>query len=153
MDVSSFSNPDLIDPVVDRMRIIRPGRNVWRSAKAERIAFLIDGEDYFRRLDEVLRQAEKSILIVGCWDRDALLLGMLLLDTVMSFSFCRRLRRISWRHVDGRSVCLIRIRHWRLIGQPVGFRFVDRRIWGPSRCRHRRLFRGLSRIWHHRRLH
>jgi len=67
VDVSSFSNPDLIDPVVDRMRITRPGTNVWRSAKAERIAFLIDGEDYFRRLDEVLRQAEKSILIVG-WD-------------------------------------------------------------------------------------
>lgn len=67
MDVSSFSNPDLIDPVLDRTRIIKPGRNVWRSAKAERVAFLIDGEDYFLRLDEVLRQAKRSIFIVG-WD-------------------------------------------------------------------------------------
>lgn len=67
MDVSSFSNPDLMDPVPDRVRVIRPGRNVWRSAKADRIAFLIDGEDYFNRLDEVLRQAEKSVFIVG-WD-------------------------------------------------------------------------------------
>ncbi|WP_117192184.1 phospholipase D-like domain-containing protein [Rhizobium terrae] len=47
--------------------IIRPGRNAWRSAKAEKLAFLIDAEDYFRRLDQVLRQAERSIFIIG-WD-------------------------------------------------------------------------------------
>jgi phosphatidylserine/phosphatidylglycerophosphate/cardiolipin synthase-like enzyme len=47
--------------------IIRPGRNAWRSAKAEKLAFLIDGEDYYFRLDQVLRQAERSIFIIG-WD-------------------------------------------------------------------------------------
>jgi phospholipase D1/2 len=67
VDVSSFSKSSVIDAGADRARVIRPGRNVWRSAKADRIAFLIDGEDYFRRLDEVLRQAEKSIFIIG-WD-------------------------------------------------------------------------------------
>ncbi len=47
--------------------IIRPGRNAWRSAKAEKLGFLIDGEEYYLRLDQVLRQAERSIFIVG-WD-------------------------------------------------------------------------------------
>ncbi len=47
--------------------IIRPGRNAWRSAKADKLAFLIDGEEYYRRLDQVLRQAERSVFIIG-WD-------------------------------------------------------------------------------------
>ena len=47
--------------------IIRPGRNAWGSAKAKKLAFLVDGEEYFLRLDQVLRQAERSISIVG-WD-------------------------------------------------------------------------------------
>jgi phospholipase D1/2 len=67
LDVSSFSGSNIEKAPVVPARIIRPGRNVWRSANAERIAFLIDGEDYFRRLDEVLRLAQKSIFIVG-WD-------------------------------------------------------------------------------------
>jgi len=47
--------------------IIRPGRNVWRSAEAERVGFLIDGEEYYQRLDDVLKQAERSVMILG-WD-------------------------------------------------------------------------------------
>lgn len=47
--------------------LIRPGRNVWRSASAEKLAFLIDGENYFYRLDQVLRQAKSSLFIIG-WD-------------------------------------------------------------------------------------
>ncbi|MCJ8520113.1 phosphatidylserine/phosphatidylglycerophosphate/cardiolipin synthase-like enzyme [Pseudorhizobium tarimense] len=47
--------------------IIKPGRNAWRSARAEKVAFLIDGADYYRRLDQVLRQAQRSIFIIG-WD-------------------------------------------------------------------------------------
>lgn len=47
--------------------IIRPGRNAWGSARAKKLAFLVDGEEYFLRLDQVLRQAERSISIVG-WD-------------------------------------------------------------------------------------
>jgi phosphatidylserine/phosphatidylglycerophosphate/cardiolipin synthase-like enzyme len=67
VDVSRFSNSSSIEPGLNHVRIIRPGRNVWRSARADRIAFLIDGEDYFSRLAEVLPQAKKSIFIVG-WD-------------------------------------------------------------------------------------
>ncbi|AYD02447.1 phospholipase D-like domain-containing protein [Neorhizobium sp. NCHU2750] len=67
MDVSKFSSSGSIEQAFNRDRIIRPGRNVWRSAIAARVAFLIDGEDYFSRLDEMLRLAEKSIFIVG-WD-------------------------------------------------------------------------------------
>jgi phospholipase D1/2 len=47
--------------------IIKPGLNAWRSGRAEKVAFLIDGADYFRRLDQVLRQAQRSIFIIG-WD-------------------------------------------------------------------------------------
>jgi phosphatidylserine/phosphatidylglycerophosphate/cardiolipin synthase-like enzyme len=49
--------------------IVRPGRNCWRVAQAERAAILIDGADYFARLEAALRQAHRSILIIG-WDFD-----------------------------------------------------------------------------------
>lgn len=65
MDVATQNIPSRTFP--SRDRIIRPGRNVWRSAIAEKIAFLVDGADYYRRLDQVLRQARKSIFIIG-WD-------------------------------------------------------------------------------------
>ncbi|SMF08937.1 Phosphatidylserine/phosphatidylglycerophosphate/cardiolipin synthase [Xaviernesmea oryzae] len=66
MDITTQSLP-LRETAPHFEPIIRPGRNVWRSAEAESLAFLIDGEDYYRRLDRVLRQAERSIFIVG-WD-------------------------------------------------------------------------------------
>ncbi|HEV7435137.1 MAG TPA: phospholipase D-like domain-containing protein [Pseudorhizobium sp.] len=47
--------------------IIKPGLNAWRSAQAEKVAFLVDGAEYFQRLDQVLRQAQRSIFIIG-WD-------------------------------------------------------------------------------------
>jgi phosphatidylserine/phosphatidylglycerophosphate/cardiolipin synthase-like enzyme len=50
--------------------ILREGRNCWQIAQAKRAAVLIDGADYYARLDQVLRQAQKSIIIVG-WDFDA----------------------------------------------------------------------------------
>ena len=51
----------------DRNVILKPGKNLWRSAQADRMAFLIDGEAYFLRLEEVLHQARRSIFIIG-WD-------------------------------------------------------------------------------------
>lgn len=51
------------------VRILAEGRNVWRRAQARRLAFLIDGEAYFRRLDAALRAARRCIWIVG-WDFD-----------------------------------------------------------------------------------
>ena len=47
--------------------ILVPGRNAWRIAEADALAFLVDGEAYFRALDETLRTARRSIRIVG-WD-------------------------------------------------------------------------------------
>ncbi|MGD8712595.1 MAG: phospholipase D-like domain-containing protein, partial [Thiohalophilus sp.] len=48
-------------------RILQPGRNCWRIRHAERIAFLIDGDNYFRALHSVLDRAKKQILI-SSWD-------------------------------------------------------------------------------------
>ena len=50
-------------------RILLPGRNCWRLARAAKAAVLVDASDYYARLDWALRRAERSILIVG-WDFD-----------------------------------------------------------------------------------
>ncbi|HEX2529005.1 MAG TPA: phospholipase D-like domain-containing protein [Geminicoccus sp.] len=50
-------------------RIVRPGRNCWRVAKATRATLLPDAASYFARLEQTLHRAEHSILIVG-WDFD-----------------------------------------------------------------------------------
>jgi len=47
--------------------ILCEGRNCWRIARAERAAFIIDGEDYFRAVRESICRARRSIYIVG-WD-------------------------------------------------------------------------------------
>ena len=47
--------------------IVRPGRNAWRVATAEHFSVLVDGEAYFRALEDVLCQAQREIWIVG-WD-------------------------------------------------------------------------------------
>ncbi|MDB5570195.1 MAG: phospholipase [Hyphomicrobiales bacterium] len=49
--------------------ILKPGENCWRVATAERAAALVDGADYFSRLEEALCAARHSILILG-WDFD-----------------------------------------------------------------------------------
>lgn len=50
-----------------RNSILLPGRNAWRIETVDRLAFLVDGEEYFRPLDRMLRRARRSIRIVG-WD-------------------------------------------------------------------------------------
>jgi len=50
--------------------IIEPGRNCWRVARAERVAFLIDASRYFDVLDRSLPLARRRITIVG-WDFDS----------------------------------------------------------------------------------
>ncbi|UDF30720.1 UNVERIFIED_ORG: phospholipase D-like domain-containing protein [Roseateles sp. XES5] len=47
--------------------IIRPGQNAWRTATADRLSVLVDGQAYFRVLEGVLQQARREIWIVG-WD-------------------------------------------------------------------------------------
>lgn len=51
----------------DEGTIIRPGRNAWRVATAERLSFLVDGQAYFHALEAALEQAHREIWIVG-WD-------------------------------------------------------------------------------------
>jgi phospholipase D1/2 len=47
--------------------IAQPGGNCWRVEPASRIAFLVDGENYYRAVAEAFARAERSIYIVG-WD-------------------------------------------------------------------------------------
>ncbi|SHG28300.1 Phosphatidylserine/phosphatidylglycerophosphate/cardiolipin synthase [Kaistia soli DSM 19436] len=49
--------------------LFKPGYNCWRVDQAPRSAVIIDGAEYFRHLDDSLRQARRSIWIIG-WDFD-----------------------------------------------------------------------------------
>lgn len=51
-------------------RILEPGRNCWRSARARRVSFLIDSSAYFPALRTAAIRARRSIFIVG-WDIDS----------------------------------------------------------------------------------
>jgi len=44
-----------------------PGRNCWRLEHADRAAFLVDGDAYFKAFVAAAEKAQRSILIVG-WD-------------------------------------------------------------------------------------
>jgi len=48
-------------------RILDPGRNVWRTARATRVAVLIDAEEYFAAFAAAVERARSSVMIVG-WD-------------------------------------------------------------------------------------
>jgi hypothetical protein len=45
--------------------ILAPGRSCWRVERAERLAFLIDGEAYFGRLADALENAREQVLLIG----------------------------------------------------------------------------------------
>ncbi len=64
--VAGTSEPDRDGAV---RRIVAPGRNCWRTADARRIGVLANGASYFSCLEGCLRQARRSIMIVG-WDFD-----------------------------------------------------------------------------------
>ena len=49
------------------LTILRPPRNVWRIARAQRAAVLVDGAAFFRAVREALIAAERSVFILG-WD-------------------------------------------------------------------------------------
>ena len=62
-------------PVTEKDRpppqaLLQPGRNCWRMEHARRVAFLIDGEDYFGAVRRAIAQARHSIYILG-WDIDS----------------------------------------------------------------------------------
>jgi phospholipase D1/2 len=50
--------------------LLVPGRNCWRIERAERAAFLIDGEAYFAAIRDALARARRSFFIIG-WDIDS----------------------------------------------------------------------------------
>jgi len=50
--------------------LLKPGRNCWRIEHADRVTFLIDGEDYFAAVRDALARARRSFFIVG-WDIDS----------------------------------------------------------------------------------
>lgn len=50
-----------------RASLFEPGRNCWRVERAERVAFVVDGDAYFNAFVDACRQAQRSILITG-WD-------------------------------------------------------------------------------------
>ena len=51
-------------------RILQPGRNCWRIEHSDKVAFLIDGKDYFCALYHSILQAQQMIQILA-WDIDS----------------------------------------------------------------------------------
>ena len=49
--------------------VLEPGRNCWRVERADRASVLLDAACYFSRLEQAIRSARRSILIIG-WDFD-----------------------------------------------------------------------------------
>jgi len=47
-----------------------PGRNCWRVERATKVAFLVDGEEYFGAVRAALANARRSFFILG-WDIDS----------------------------------------------------------------------------------
>ena len=46
-----------------------PDRNCWRVRQADRLTLIVDGENYFAALRQVVRQARRELLLIG-WDFD-----------------------------------------------------------------------------------
>ncbi len=54
----------------DHHKVLAEGKNCWRIAQADRVAFLIDGASYFAAFASAVERAKRSVLIVG-WDFDS----------------------------------------------------------------------------------
>ena len=54
----------------DHNEVLVEGKNCWRIAPANRVAFLIDGASYFAAFLSAVERAQRSVLIVG-WDFDS----------------------------------------------------------------------------------
>ncbi len=51
-------------------KILKPGRNCWKILPASRVAFLVDGENYYPAFRASAARARHSLLILG-WDIDS----------------------------------------------------------------------------------
>jgi phosphatidylserine/phosphatidylglycerophosphate/cardiolipin synthase-like enzyme len=49
--------------------VLRPGETCWRTARADRAAFLVDTEAYFAAVADALQKARRSVLLLG-WGFD-----------------------------------------------------------------------------------
>jgi phospholipase D1/2 len=54
----------------ERQPLLRPGETCWRIDRASRLAFLVDGEEYFGAVRSALTKARHSFFILG-WDIDS----------------------------------------------------------------------------------
>ncbi len=52
------------------MTVLHEGENCWRIARADRMAVIVDADDYFRLARDAFLKAERRIMLVG-WDFDA----------------------------------------------------------------------------------
>src|SRR4029077_4199899 len=66
----SLRYDERLAPVFHRGAPLPPCQTCWRIVRARRLAFLIDGEAYFRAVRAALAQARYSIFILG-WDIDS----------------------------------------------------------------------------------
>ena len=53
----------------DSVRLLHPGRNCWRTVRADRFSLIVDAASYFRHLKSAMLAARHSILLIG-WDFD-----------------------------------------------------------------------------------
>jgi phospholipase D1/2 len=51
-------------------RVLSPGRNCWRIERARRLAFLVDGNEYFTAVRAAIAGAQRTVFILG-WDIDS----------------------------------------------------------------------------------
>lgn len=70
MPDATIAAAPLARPASAATSILAPGRNCWRIAHARKLAFLVDGQEYFRAVREAVREAQRSIFILG-WDIDS----------------------------------------------------------------------------------
>jgi hypothetical protein len=54
-------------PPRSKASVFAPGRNCWRIERAKRVAFLVDGEEYFGAVRKALAKAQRSFFVLG-WD-------------------------------------------------------------------------------------
>ena len=88
-------------------RILKPGYNCWRVAKARRAAVLVDAADYYRNLHSALSRAQRSITILG-WDFD----GRIKLCPDRGPEECRELGPFLRDLVEARPELEVRILVW-----------------------------------------
>lgn len=70
METSREDSPRPLPARAAAPSILAVGRNCWRTARAGRLEWLIDGQAYFRAFHDAVQRARHSIFILG-WDMDS----------------------------------------------------------------------------------